>query len=96
MAYEAVSAVNAFCATETYDAVSEVIDDPADVAYDAVPAEFAYDAVADVLIVDGPFAGLEAIYQESDGERRVMVLIELMNRQVKVPLEPHQLAQRPS
>lgn len=50
----------------------------------------------DVLIVDGPFAGIEAIYQESDGERRVMVLIELMNRQVKVPLEPHQLTQRPS
>jgi transcriptional antiterminator RfaH len=48
-----------------------------------------------VLIVDGPFAGMEAIYQESDGERRVMVLIELMNRQVKVPLEPGQLTPRP-
>jgi transcriptional antiterminator RfaH len=49
-----------------------------------------------VLIVDGPFAGIEAIYHESNGERRVMVLIELMNRQVKVPLEPHQLTPRPS
>ena len=44
-----------------------------------------------VAITEGPFAGIEAIYQESDGERRVMVLIELMNRQVKVPLEPTQL-----
>jgi transcriptional antiterminator RfaH len=41
-----------------------------------------------VLITDGPFAGLEAIYQMSDGERRVMVLLDIMSKPVKLSLEP--------
>jgi transcriptional antiterminator RfaH len=49
-----------------------------------------------VRIVNGPFVGLDAIYQETDGERRVMVLIELMNRKVALPLLPTQVVLNPS
>jgi transcriptional antiterminator RfaH len=40
-----------------------------------------------VLLTQGPFAGIEGIYQMADGDRRVMVLIELMSRKVAVPVE---------
>ncbi|MBI5330506.1 MAG: transcription/translation regulatory transformer protein RfaH [Betaproteobacteria bacterium] len=43
-------------------------------------------------ISEGPFAGLDAIYQMTDGERRVMVLIELLSKPVKLTLAPGQLA----
>ncbi|MDL2283913.1 transcription/translation regulatory transformer protein RfaH [Oxalobacter sp. OttesenSCG-928-P03] len=33
-----------------------------------------------VLIADGPFAGIEALFQMQDGDSRVMVLIELLNK----------------
>lgn len=39
-----------------------------------------------VRIAEGPFAGVEGIYQLEEGERRVMVLIELMSRPVAVPV----------
>ena len=41
-----------------------------------------------VQITDGAFAGLEAIYQMSDGEQRVMVLLNIMSKPVKLRLEP--------
>lgn len=44
-----------------------------------------------VQVTQGPFAGIEGIYQMSEGERRVMVLIELMSKPVVLPLEPTQL-----
>lgn len=37
-----------------------------------------------VAVVQGPFAGLEGIYQMHDGEARALILIELMN-------QPHKL-----
>ena len=44
-----------------------------------------------VLIQEGPFAGLEAIYQMKDGEGRVMVLIELMSKPAQLKLQTNQL-----
>lgn len=41
-----------------------------------------------VQITDGAFAGLDAIYQMSDGEQRVMVLLNIMSKPVKLSLEP--------
>jgi transcriptional antiterminator RfaH len=41
-----------------------------------------------VMVTEGPFAGIEAIYQMSNGEGRAMVLIELMSRPVKVAIAP--------
>lgn len=37
-----------------------------------------------VLVTDGPFAGIEAIYQMNDGESRAMVLIELLSKPVQL------------
>lgn len=33
-----------------------------------------------VTIVDGPFAGIEGVFQMAEGERRAMVLIDLLGR----------------
>jgi transcriptional antiterminator RfaH len=44
-----------------------------------------------VLVTEGPFAGIEGIYQMADGESRVMVLIELLAKQVRVPVSPASL-----
>jgi transcriptional antiterminator RfaH len=44
-----------------------------------------------VVVTEGPFAGLEAIYQMASGEGRVMVLLNLMSKQVKMTLGPSSL-----
>lgn len=41
-----------------------------------------------LTVLDGPFAGLEAIFQITDGEKRVIVLIEMLSQQVKVVVAP--------
>ena len=44
-----------------------------------------------VRLTEAPFAGIEAIFQESDGERRVIVLIELLAKQVRLRVAPESL-----
>ena len=44
-----------------------------------------------VRLTEAPFAGIEGIYQIADGERRVMVLIELLSKQVRVRVAPAHL-----
>jgi len=44
-----------------------------------------------VMIADGAFAGLEAMYQMADGEGRVMVLIELISKPVQLHVAPASL-----
>ncbi len=44
-----------------------------------------------IRLTEGPFAGIEGIYQMNDGERRVMVLIELLSKQVRVRVAPASL-----
>ncbi len=44
-----------------------------------------------VRVASGPFAGLEAVYQMSDGTERVQVLIEFMTRPVLLGVAPDQL-----
>ena len=44
-----------------------------------------------LLVTEGPFSGIEAVYQMSDGENRAMVLIELLSKPVKVTLAPSSL-----
>ena len=36
-----------------------------------------------VRLTEAPFAGIEGIYQMADGERRVMVVIEIVSTQVR-------------
>ena len=44
-----------------------------------------------VRLTEVPFTGVEGIYQMTDGDRRVMVLIELMSKQVRVHVAPASL-----
>jgi len=44
-----------------------------------------------VRLTETPFAGIEGIYQLTDGERRVMVLIELLSKQVRAQVAPANL-----
>lgn len=44
-----------------------------------------------VVVTQGPFAGIEGVFQMTSGEQRVMVLIELMSKPVTLPLTPNQL-----
>ena len=44
-----------------------------------------------LVITDGPFIGLEAIYQMHDGESRAMVLINLLSKTVRLKIPPANL-----
>jgi transcriptional antiterminator RfaH len=44
-----------------------------------------------VRLTDAPFDGIEGVYEMADGERRVMVLIEMLSRQVRVAVTPSSL-----
>ena len=44
-----------------------------------------------VRLTEVPFAGIEGIYQMAEGERRVMVLIELLSKPVAVRVAPASL-----
>lgn len=45
-----------------------------------------------VRVLDGPFAGLEGVLQQSDGEQRACVLLECMHRLVRVTVGAEVLA----
>ena len=45
-----------------------------------------------VRIEQGAFRGLEAIFQQDDGEARAIVLIELLAKKVRVPVEVQALS----
>ncbi|MDR2014750.1 MAG: transcription/translation regulatory transformer protein RfaH [Azoarcus sp.] len=40
-----------------------------------------------VQIAEGPFAGLDAVYQMSDGEQRALVLIEFLSKPISLKLD---------
>lgn len=44
-----------------------------------------------VRIACGPFAGVEGIFQLADGQRRAMVLIEMLSRPVSMSVDPADL-----
>lgn len=41
-----------------------------------------------VVVTDGPFVGVEAIYQIADGEGRVVLLLNILSKQVKMKVAP--------
>jgi transcriptional antiterminator RfaH len=41
-----------------------------------------------VVLTDGPFVGVEAIYQIADGEGRVILLLNILSKQVKMKVAP--------
>lgn len=44
-----------------------------------------------VRVTEGPFAGIEGVFQMPDGNRRALILIELLNRPVSVQVWPGNL-----
>lgn len=44
-----------------------------------------------VLLTEAPFVGIEGVYQMAEGERRVMVLIEILSKPVAVRVAPASL-----
>ena len=40
-----------------------------------------------VVLQDGPFEGLEAVWYEPDGMKRAILLMTIMNRRIHVPVE---------
>lgn len=44
-----------------------------------------------LLVTQGPFAGIEAVYQMDHGESRVMVLIELLSKSARLEIAPAHL-----
>lgn len=44
-----------------------------------------------VLVIDGPFAGLEVIYDMNDGNTRAMVFIELLSKTTRLGVSPTNL-----
>jgi transcriptional antiterminator RfaH len=45
-----------------------------------------FSAGESLLVADGPFVGLQAIYQMASGENRAMVLIELMGKSAQMQI----------
>ena len=41
-----------------------------------------------VCITEGPFAGIEGVFEMAEGDKRVMVLIEMMSKPLAVALAP--------
>ena len=44
-----------------------------------------------VCLTEGPFAGIEGVFQTTDGEQRAMILIEFLSKQVTVRANPSSL-----
>ena len=44
-----------------------------------------------VVITDGPFSGIEAIFQTTDAERRAMILLEILSKPVRMQIDSSHL-----
>ena len=57
----------------------------------ALPTEAMFHSGDSVVITDGPFAGIEAIYQTSDAERRAFILLEILAKPVSMNIDAGRL-----
>ncbi len=53
----------------------------------SLPAERLFTPGQQVRVAEGPFAGIEAIYQTSDAEQRAMILIEILSKTVRLKID---------
>lgn len=56
-----------------------------------MPAEAMFHSGDPVIITDGPFAGIEAIYQTADADRRAFILLEILNKPVSMHIDAGRL-----
>jgi len=57
----------------------------------ALPTEVMFHSGDSVVIADGPFAGIEAIYQTADAERRAFILLEILAKPVSMHIDAGRL-----
>ena len=57
----------------------------------ALPTEAMFASGDSVVITDGPFAGIEAIYQTADAERRAFILLEILAKPVSMRIDAGRL-----
>ena len=57
----------------------------------AMPTEAMFHRGDSVVIADGPFAGIEAIYQTADAERRAFILLEILAKPVSMHIDAGRL-----
>lgn len=57
----------------------------------ALPTEPMFHSGDSVVIADGPFAGIEAIYQTADAERRAFILLEILAKPVSMHIDAGRL-----
>ena len=55
------------------------------------PTERMFKPGETVVITDGPFAGIEAIYQTADAERRAFILLEILSKPVSMHIDAGRL-----
>ena len=56
-----------------------------------LPTEAMFNSGDSVVIADGPFAGIEAIYQTNDAERRAFILLEILAKPVSMHIDAGRL-----
>ncbi len=54
----------------------------------ALPLEAMFCSGDAVVVTDGPFAGIEAIYQTADAERRALILLQILHKPVPLRISP--------
>ncbi len=57
----------------------------------ALPTEAMFHSGESVVIADGPFAGIEAIFQTADAERRAFILLEILAKPVSMHIDAGRL-----
>ena len=57
----------------------------------ALPTKAMFHNGDSVVIADGPFAGIDAIYQTSDAERRAFILLEILSKPVSMHIDAGRL-----
>ena len=53
----------------------------------AMPTEAMFHSGDSVVVTDGPFTGIEAIYQTADAERRAFILLEILAKPVSMRID---------
>lgn len=57
----------------------------------SLPTEAMFHSGDSVVITDGPFAGIEAVYQTADAERRAFILLEILAKPVSMHIDTGRL-----
>jgi transcriptional antiterminator RfaH len=57
----------------------------------AMPLDAMFHSGDAVVITDGPFAGIEAIYQTADADRRAFILLDILSKPVSMQIDTGRL-----